>query len=60
MLGFGRIEECKRVLNKHFTKDIEYKIIFKKMEEKFAPLTCGAKNQNENFAPRKKRNTWWV
>lgn len=40
-LGFGRIEECKRVLVKHFTKDIDYKII-KKSELQPAPQVGGA------------------
>jgi phage anti-repressor protein len=44
--GFSRKEECKRVLNKHFTKDIDYKIIKKKDEiEKAAPQVGGAGSQ---------------
>ena len=26
LLGYNRKEECKRVLNKHFTIDIDYKV----------------------------------
>ena len=48
-LGFGRKEECKRVLIKHFTKDIDYKIITKEIyEEKAAPQVGGA-----NFDPER-------
>lgn len=43
-LGFGRKEECKRVLTKHFIQDIDYKIFTKETNiEIFAPPTCGAK-----------------
>jgi hypothetical protein len=43
-LGFGRKEECKRVLTKHFTQNIHYKILTKDFtEENFAPQVGGAK-----------------
>ena len=43
-LGFGRKEECKRVLTKHFTQDIDYKIFTKDlMEENKALQVGGAK-----------------
>jgi hypothetical protein len=32
-LGFRRIEECKRVLIRHFNKDIDYKIVFHRSAE---------------------------
>jgi phage anti-repressor protein len=32
-LGFGRKEECKRVLTKHFKQDIDYKIVFRQPAE---------------------------
>lgn len=46
-LGYGRIEECKRVLIKHFTKDIDYKI------EKAAPQVGGAGSET-NISTSKK------
>jgi hypothetical protein len=52
-LGFGRIEECKRVLVKHFTKDTDYKII-KKSELQPAPPTCGAAFYEEKNSNTKK------
>jgi phage anti-repressor protein len=43
-LGFSRKEECKRVLTKHFTQNIHYKILTKDFtEENFAPQVGGAK-----------------
>jgi hypothetical protein len=45
-LGFGRKEECKRVLTKHFRQDIDYKIFTKDFtEEKAAPQVGGAKKE---------------
>lgn len=53
-LGFGRIEECKRVLVKHFIKNSDYKIVFRQstenIKENFAPPTCGAKKE-DSYAP---------
>ena len=40
-LGFGRKEECKRVLTRHFTIDIDFKIYSKKMLLKTAPPVGG-------------------
>jgi hypothetical protein len=40
-LGFGRKEECKRVLTKHFTQNIHYKIHKDLMEENKAPQVGG-------------------
>ena len=38
---------CKVVLEKHFTKDIDYKIITNKIyEENFAPEVAGAPREN--------------
>ena len=48
-LGFSRKDPCKVVLEKHFTKDIDYKItlfINKVYEEKAAPATSGAPREN--------------
>ena len=43
-LGFSRKEECKRVLTKHFTQNIHYKILSKDFtEENKAPQVGGAK-----------------
>jgi hypothetical protein len=42
-LGFSRIDPCKRVLEKHFKKDIDYKIFTKETTiENFAPQVGGA------------------
>lgn len=41
-LGFSRIDLCKRVLEKHFVKDIDYKI------EKAAPQVGGAGSETRN------------
>jgi hypothetical protein len=40
-LGFGRKEECKRVLTKHFTQDIDYKIFTKDLMEENKALQVG-------------------
>jgi len=48
-LGFGRKEECKRVLTKHFKENIDYKIITKD-NVNFAPQVSGAKINEENVA----------
>lgn len=48
-LGFGRKEECKRVLTKHFNKDIDYKITLftnKTYEQKTAPQVGGVPREN--------------
>ena len=43
-LGFGRKEECKRVLTKHFRQDIDYKItVLPEEQGKFAPQVGGAR-----------------
>lgn len=39
-LEFSRIDAAKRVLEKHFATDIDYK--------DFAPPDCGAKNKDDN------------
>lgn len=44
-LGFSRIDPCKRVLEKHFTKDIDYKIITKNETAELAPQVGGAKKE---------------
>lgn len=49
-LGFGRKEECKRVLTKHFTINTDYKInIINKVYEEAAPPTCGAGPSTKNL-----------
>jgi hypothetical protein len=54
-LGYGRIEECKRVLTKHFTKDIDYKI------EKAAPQLGGAGSKtNISSSKRNLCNKGWL
>jgi hypothetical protein len=54
-LGFARIDHCKRVLEKHFVKDVNYKIVFPQVSENFnenfAPGTSGGKNPSEKAAP---------
>ena len=46
-LGFSRKDPCKVVLEKHFTKDIDYKIITKEIyEEKAATQVGGAPREN--------------
>ena len=49
-LGFSRIEECKRVLVKHFTENIDY-LVETDTSVNFAPPTCGAKESYVDVKP---------
>lgn len=48
-LGFSRIDPCKRVLEKNFAKDIDYKIILSNLNEKLAPQVGGADTLNNKL-----------
>jgi len=47
-IGFSRKDHCKTLLEKHFIKDIDFKII-KIGEENNAPATSGAGSSNKNL-----------
>lgn len=56
-LGFSRKEECKRVLTKHFNKDIDYKIVFRRSAENLNDTennTYTKKSPSKNIGGRPK------
>lgn len=48
-LGFSRIDPCKRVLEKNFTKDVDYKIVLSELNKKDDPEVEGADKLNNEL-----------
>ena len=53
-LGFGRKEECKRILVKNFKQDLDYKVISEDTKENLAPQVGGASQNTKKHGGQNK------